>query len=221
MAEFGSVTKYQGSTTGLALNREASQSSTPSGPAGGDLTGSYPNPQLIDVGGATGTFGDSTNVAQVTIDSKGRTLNVANVPIAFPSAAFYGAIGTNMPQIFITGTPAELAWTTTSSSNITITSGSSFAPTVTGSYLVSISMRVSNYTTNQVVILEAKVNGVVQATQITQVLNTGITPQMTAIFNLECSASLPMTFEISGSPDGAYVGAQTDSTSSISIVRIF
>jgi len=55
----------------------------PAGPAGGDLTGTYPNPVLVDIGSG-GTFGDGTHVPQVTIDSKGRVVGVTNVAIAFP-----------------------------------------------------------------------------------------------------------------------------------------
>jgi hypothetical protein len=53
----------------------------PNGPAGGDLQGTYPNPELILVGVTAGTYGDGTNVPQVTVDAKGRVLNVVNVPI--------------------------------------------------------------------------------------------------------------------------------------------
>ena len=53
----------------------------PSGPAGGDLTGTYPNPLLVSIL-AGGTFGDATHVAQVTVDNKGRITAVAVVSIA-------------------------------------------------------------------------------------------------------------------------------------------
>lgn len=53
----------------------------PNGAAGGDLQGNYPNPELILVGVTAGVYGNSTNVPQVTIDAKGRVLNVVNVPI--------------------------------------------------------------------------------------------------------------------------------------------
>ena len=53
----------------------------PSGTAGGDLTGSYPNPTLAAAGTA-GTYGSATAVPIVTTDSKGR---VTSVTTAAPS----------------------------------------------------------------------------------------------------------------------------------------
>lgn len=53
----------------------------PSGPAGGDLAGSYPDPTLAVIGSAAGPIGDSTHVATVTIDTKGRVTALTSTAI--------------------------------------------------------------------------------------------------------------------------------------------
>lgn len=65
----------------LKAAAQAAGSSVPSGGAGGDLAGSYPNPTLNTTAVTPGTYGDSTHVAQVTFDSKGRATFATNVTL--------------------------------------------------------------------------------------------------------------------------------------------
>jgi hypothetical protein len=61
-----------------------------SGPASGpDLTGSYPGPQLTATGVSAGTYGDSNDVATITVDAKGRiTSAVATAIVGLVTSGF-------------------------------------------------------------------------------------------------------------------------------------
>lgn len=69
-----------------------SDARTPTGAAGGDLTGTYPNPTLAAVG-AAGTYGSSTSIPVLTTDTKGRVTGVVNTPITTLGVGAFPRLG--------------------------------------------------------------------------------------------------------------------------------
>jgi hypothetical protein len=54
---------------------------SPSGPAGGSLAGTYPNPTLATSGVTAGTYGSQYKVAQLTVTAEGRVTAVTEITV--------------------------------------------------------------------------------------------------------------------------------------------
>lgn len=80
-----------------ALTSVAITGTTPGGSAGGDLTGSYPNPTLVNAGGgAAGPIGSTSVIPVVTVDAKGRVTSLTSANPTLNSIATANATGADV-----------------------------------------------------------------------------------------------------------------------------
>lgn len=170
----------------------------PSGAAGGDLTGNYPNPsiatdavgtaeisndavttpklsngavtasKLANTSVTAGSYGTSTQVPQFTVDAQGRITNVVNTAIS--GVAPSGAAGGDLTGTYPNPTIATNAVSTAEISNDAITTAKVLNGAITSAKLANTAVTAGSYgTSTQVPQFTVDAQG-----RITNVVNTTI-----------------------------------------------